>query len=218
MSSPADSLSTQVNFNISDIDRQIQLYIRPDCSAKQITSIYKLSGENYLASSTCLVEGPTVLSVLDMINSRFSKMPRHKLTVDAEDVWAELVSLYKGKNFNPLSQLRFTIEGKPSIDTGGVRKQVYTTVYGQFCSNWFIHVFDGPDNRLRPACTARVRSSGLLKIVGSIVAHSICQDGIGFPYFSLTCYWYMVAGQENGLEFATVEDVSADAAYLIKQV
>ena len=60
-------------------------------------------------------------SVLDMINSRFSKMPRHKLTVDAEDVWAELVSLYKGKNFNLLSQLCFTIEGKPSIDMGGVR-------------------------------------------------------------------------------------------------
>ena len=95
---------------------------------------------------------------------------------------------------------------------------MYTKVYGQFCSNRFIHVFDGPDNRLRPACTAEVRSSGLLKILGSMVAHSICQDGIGFPYFSLTCYWYMVAGEEKGLEFATVEDVSADAAYLIKQV
>lgn len=42
--------------------------------------------------------------------------------------------------------------------------------------------------------------------------------GIGLPYFSFTCYWYMVDGEERALEFATVEDVSADAAYVIKQV
>ena len=51
-----------------------------------------------------------------------------------------------------------------------------------------------------------------------MVAHSICQDGIGFPYLSLCCYWYIVEGEERALEFATVEDVSADAAYVIKQV
>lgn len=81
-----------------------------------------------------------------------------------------------------------------------------------------MHIFDGPENHLCPACTAKVRSSGLLNILGTMVARSICQDGIGFPFLSLTCYWYIVAGEEKGLEFATIEDVSADAAYLIKQV
>lgn len=83
-----------------------------------------------------------------------------------------IVSLYKGKRFNPLSQLCITIKGKPSVDTGGVRRQVYSKLYQQFCSNHFIHMFEGPANRLCPACTAEVRSSGLLKILGTMVAHS----------------------------------------------
>ena len=188
--------SSEVKLSVSDIDRLIAGYGSQECSAKQITCIYRLSGEDYLASAACLVKGPTILSIIDMVNLRFAKMPRHKLTVDPDDVWAELVSLYKGKNMDLHSRLRITIEGKPSIDTGGVRRQVYSKVYRQFCSNRFIHIFDGPANRLRPACTAEVRSSGLLKILGTMVAHSICQDGIGFPYLSLCCYWYIVEGEE----------------------
>ena len=57
-----------------------------------------------------------------------------------------------------------------------------------------------------------------MKILGSMVAHSICQDGVGFPYLSLTCYWYIVGGEEKALQFACIEDVPADSAFIISQV
>ncbi len=52
-------------------------------------------------------------------------------------------------------------------------------------SNQHEKLFDGPDHHLRPVCSAEARSSGLLK---GIVAHSIFQDGVGFPYLSPTCW------------------------------
>lgn len=80
-----------------------------------------------------------------------------------------------------------------------------------------IRLFDGPQNHLRPVCTAEARSCGLLKILGTMIVHSICQDGIRFPYLSPTCYWY-ITGEEKALQFATVEDVPADSAMIISQV
>ena len=57
----------------------------------------------------------------------------------------------------------------------------------------------------RPLCTAESRSNGLFKVLGTMVAHSICQDGIGFPYLSPTSYWY-----RNATDLASVEDVGAN--------
>ena len=51
-----------------------------------------------------------------------------------------------------------------------------------------------------------------------MVAHSIGQDGVGFPYLSPTCYWYMVGGEEKALEYISLLDVGADVATIISQV
>ena len=41
-----------------------------------------------------------------------------------------------------------------------------------------------------------------------MVAHSICQDGIGFPFLSPTCYWYLVGGEEKAVEFVTTDSAA----------
>lgn len=46
----------------------------------------------------------------------------------------------------------------------------------------------------------------LFKALGAVVAHSICQNGIGFPYFSQACYWYMVSGEEKPLHYIRSDD------------
>ena len=51
-----------------------------------------------------------------------------------------------------------------------------------------------------------------------MVAHSIAQDGIGFPHFSLACYWYIVGGEERAIEFVSVQDIGADAASVVSKV
>ena len=119
---------------------------------------------------------------------------------------------------NCRSRLRVTLDNQPALDTGGVRRQVYTTALEEFARNKWIKLFDGPENYLRPACTAEVRSSGLLKVLGTIIAHSIGQDAIGFPYLSPTCYWYIVGGEDKAIQYASVEDLPGDSASFISLV
>ena len=125
------------------------------------------------------------------------------------------MALYKGRNFSDNTQVKITINGSPAIDAGGVRRQVYTKVFQDFADNRVIKLFEGEDNYLRPVTSAEARSSGLLKILGKMVGHSICQEGIGFPFLSPTCYWYMVGG---AIEQVSTQDFPADTALLIQQV
>ncbi len=185
---------------------------------EKVSAIFKFSGDNYEISSECLLKGPTLTSILMMINKRFEVLPRIKQQVDSQDVWSDMVALYKGRSVNCYSKLRVSLDDQPAVDTGGVRRQMYTTVFSDFANNKSAALFDGPPNNLRPMCTAEARSSGLLKILGCMVAHSICQDGVGFPHLAQTCYWYIIGGEDKALQFASVEDLPADSAFIVSQV
>lgn len=190
-------------------------------TARQVTLIYKLSGSDYEAAHKCLAAGgPTLFSILQMVIKVFEHYPNTKYSIDSTDVWADLVAHYKRPMVNLHSQVRITLDngGQPAVDTGGVRRQMYTHAFMDFARNKFFKLFEGPANYLRPRCTAEVRSSGLLKILGTMIAHSICQDGIGFPYFSPTCFWYIIGGETKALQFACVEDLPGDSALVVKQV
>lgn len=71
---------------------------------------------------------------------------------------------------------------------------------------------------MRNYATAISRSCGLYKILGAMIGHSIAQDGIGFPYLSAVCYWYIVGGEEVALEYTSIDDVGADVANAISKV
>ena len=94
------------------------------------------------------------------------------------------------------SHIRIRMFNMPAIDTGGVHCQIYTTTLREFAENKHMRLFDGPPNRLRPFYSAEARSSALFKVFGTMVGHSILPDGIGFPYFSPLCYWYIAVGEE----------------------
>ena len=153
-----------------------------------------------------------------MITKCFEECPVLKISVDLEDMWSDVVAQYKSPAMNCQTKVRIRLDNQSAIDTGGVRRQVYSTIFEQFASNRYIHIFDGPTNYLRPACTAEVRSCGLLKVLGTMIAHSFCQDGLGFPYLSPTCYSYITGGEEKALEFVSTEDIPADSALVISQV
>ena len=102
------------------------------------------------------------------------------------------------------------------MDTGGVRRQVFTKVYNQFAANEFVHLVDGPKYFLRPAFTAQARSSGLFKLLGTMIVHSINLSRWNwFSFLSPTCFWYLVEGEERALDMATTSDIPADAAHVI---
>ena len=126
-----------------------------------------------------------------------------------------------GPNHNSLQlqlPIRVVFNGSPVIDTGGVRRQVFSDVFQHFAENKYVQMFEGPPHFLRPICSAESRSSGMLKVLGTMIAHTIAQDGLGFPYLSPLCYWYLVAGEERALDHLTLVDVGADVRSLVSKV
>ena len=186
-------------------------------SAKQITHIYSLCDNDVERATECLVTGPDLPTLLKLMHRQCSSFPRKRVDVDLEDPWGDMVAFYKGETDLNV-QLRIVSDDLRAVDTGGVRRQVYSDVIRCFANNKPFPLFHGSCQHLRPSCTAEARSSGLLRILGMIISHAICQDGIGFPFLSPTCYWYMVGGLNKALEFASAQDLPADSASVVSQV
>lgn len=171
-----------------------------DLTLKHVSAIFNYSGHSYEETANCLEKGPTFAAIKKMITKRFESLPRLKLNLERADLWSDMVAQYKSPSMNYYSNLSIKLDNKPTIDTGGVRRLVYTKVFEQFASNKFIGLFEGPQNYIRPKCSVEARSSGLLKVLGAMIAHSICQDGHDFPYLSPTCYAYLIGGEDRALK------------------
>lgn len=212
-SDPESAMASKVP---GDIDSLIQIF-GTTLTAKQISLIYYLSDKDIERATECLLAGPDLGVILKLFRDIFRTFPRKRLQVDMEDPWGDVVAFYKGSSQFEV-QLRIVCNDIPAIDTGGVRRQVLSDVLQCFARNDFFPIFDGELPRLRPRCTAEVRSSGLLRLLGIMIGHSIGQDGIGFPYLSPTCYWYLVGGEDKALQYASLDDIPADSSCVISQV
>ncbi len=67
------------------------------------------------------------------------------------------------------SRLQIRLLNKPPIDTDGVRRQLFTSVFGDFANNKYIRLFEGPSNHLRPFYSAEARSSGMFTVLGVMI-------------------------------------------------
>lgn len=187
-------------------------------STAQIKSIYEASGSDFGVAMDCLLKGPTLEAMLNMIKKRFSQFPTTKVHIDAHEAWEDLVAFYKSMKLDVNNQLRIQISGQPVIDVGGVRAQLYTAILDGFSQNKKIKLFEGPPRRLRPHCTAESRSSGLFKVLGTMVGHALLQDGIGFPFLSPLCFWYIADGEEKALQHLNIGDVGEDVSAFLTEV
>ena len=113
--------------------------------------------------------------------------------------------------------MRACLDSAPPIVTGGVRRQVFTTVFSEFADNTHMRLFEGPSSYIRPSYNSESRGSGIFKALGSMVGHSIFQDGNRFPFLSKMCYWYIASGEEKALQFASL-DVGQDSANIVSKV
>ena len=189
-------------------------------SKKQISAIFDLACHDFDKTMECLLSGPDLNNILKLMSKVSKTYPVVKVRIDQDEIWSDLVSFYKTPNEDiSKCRIRICLNDQPAIDTGGIRCQVYTSVLQQFSENQHpFKLFDGPPNSLRPYYSAATRSSGIFKILGSIVGHSIFQDGIGFPHLSTVSYWYIAAGEQAALQYLSLDDVGADCCNFICQV
>ena len=187
-------------------------------SQSQISTIYRLFGHDFDAAVECLCVGPTQEMLLKPVKDSFVDGRSHKIHVDSNDIWLDLVGAYKAGNIEFCRPSRILLDNSPAIDTGGVRRQVFNDVFQAFADNKHITLFEGPPRYLRPINSIEIQSTGIMKVLGQMISHSIGQDGVGFPYLSPVCFWYMVGGMDEALPYVTKDDLSHAVHLVVEEV
>ncbi len=124
---------------------------------EQLLAVYDASGKNFEISMECLSQGPTLNSIVAMLNERMKIAERSKIDVDADDIWQDMIVFYKSPTFDSTRQLRIRLGNIPAIDTGGVRRQIFTSIFNQFVNNTHVRLFTGEAHSVRPLCTAYLK-------------------------------------------------------------
>ena len=105
-------------------------------------------------------------------------------------------------------------KSQPAADTGGVLRQFFTQPLKEISELFFY----GEKSR-RPIYNSDIVSSGMMKLIGTIIVHSILLAGLGFPVFSRSVYRYLATGKtDEVVQNMTVDDCSAPVRSFIEKV
>jgi len=166
--------------------------------------------------------GASLGAILDRMASKLNGAVLH-VTIDEENLLMQALQIYKNPSFDPSRPLTITFDKQPAVDTGGPKREFYTQLlYSIATSDGSILavMFEGEEGRLIPSYNSSVIYSGMMRVVGIIIAHSIVQCGVGFPYLSPVCYWYLVTGDvSKAISYCNTSDVrNIEYAELIHKV
>lgn len=111
--------------------------------------------------------------------------------------------------------MRVIYKGQPVADTGGVTRQFYTQLL-QEISQQFFH----GDTFKTPIYNSNMVVSGIIKLVGTIIVHSILQGGPGFPdVLSPSVFFYLATGDvDASVQRISVNDCSIPTKHFIDKV
>ena len=106
------------------------------------------------------------------------------------------------------------LSGEPALDTGGVRRQVFSEVFETVAFSDRL----GPPNTRRPVFRISSLSAGMMRLLGRMIGHSIILDCQGFPYLSPACYKYMTGNQDQALLLCRPDDASERVQHVLSEV
>ena len=140
--------------------------------------------------------------------------PRIRVSMDDVDDWFNIAIAFYKRSFCSNTSVSTSISGQPGIDTGGIRRQFFSTVFHSNADSFF----NGLPDRLRPAFKASIHSSGILLIIGTMIAHSIVLDGQGFPYLADYVYDYLAGYMDKAISCVTMKDAGERVQFISEQV
>lgn len=123
----------------------------PLVSEECIRFIYRVRNEDLLCAADCILSGPSIKILVPLIrNTVVSSESDGKLRIDeeGEELADCIFAFYKGCKFQSQNSVRMCTKGQPAVDTGGVRRQVFSQF---FAFSDCLCLFDGPPHRCRPA-------------------------------------------------------------------
>ena len=104
-------------------------------SAKRVCAVYHAFKDDFHASVECLLGKVDLQRIVGHLNRYYSEQPVHKIKIDDDDVWQDMIVVYKARQLDVSKQVRICVQNQPAVDTGGVRRQVYSLVYDEFLLN-----------------------------------------------------------------------------------
>lgn len=120
---------------------------------------------------------------------------------------------YKDSKFDARKKLRVVYKGQPAADTGGVICQFYTQLLQEMSQQFF-----QGDTFKTPIYNSNMVVSGIMKLVGTVITHSILQGGPGFPVFSPSVYHYLATGDfDAAVQKISVNDCTVSTKHFIDQ-
>ena len=139
---------------------------------------------------------------------------KEKVKFEEDDLLNDALTYYKDSNFDPKKKLRIVFKNQPAADTGGVLRQFFTQLLKEISELFFF----GEKSR-RPIYNSDIVSSGMMKLVGTIIVHSVLLAGLGFPVFSRSVYRYIATGKtDEVIQNMTVDDCSMPVRNFIEKV
>lgn len=182
------------------------------CSSKNDSHVQYLQGlVNDLLDEQKIVKFKTLDDSLLKLRALFSSEKRRIKVVPTECLEEALI-YYKDGDFDHNIKLSVTFKGQAAVDTGGVTRQFYTNVFDQMTTGCeeIPPMFEGKERRMLPVHNAGFLLSGLMEIVGKIMAHSIIQVGVGFAAMAPCIYKYIITGDiSKTIDFVSIEDSSS---------
>lgn len=130
--SPGDSYTAMDCENMQEQNTLEQLLVifvdTGKFSERQVHSVFDLSDCDFEKSMECLLGGPTIQGLVRLHHNMFCSNPATKFYIDSDDLWPDMVGYYK-TGVNTSKPMRVIFDEQPSIDTGGVCRQVFSDVY-----------------------------------------------------------------------------------------
>ena len=210
--------SCSLHDNLED-KTAVLLGMFPDMSVLQLKYLLELTKGNSNVVCDILLEGLTVSNIMHLWKHSIASHEVKRISLGAynpEHAAEELLSFYKSSKLNPFTVVRISIGNQPVIDTGGVRRQLYSDALIRIANNK--DLFESTENGIRPVFRHTALSSGMFTTVGRVIRHSIIMDQQGFPYFSPACYYHLSGNVDTAISETNMGDVGSHVKHLVSKV
>ena len=131
--------------------------------------------------------------------------------VDQNAVVVKALTIYKDPKFDMTRPFKVSFNNQPALDVGGPKREFFSILFEELTEmngKPLPALFEGNSKRLLPLFNFSIVYSGVFVAVGKMIAHSIAQCGVGFPYLAPYAYWYIVTDDiSKAVGYATIEDV-----------
>ncbi len=143
--------------------------------------------------------------------------PSRIIVKEESSTLSDALRYYKHPALDMARPIYIVYEDMPAADAGGPKKQFFTDIFLELKNNHAL--FEGSNNQLFPVYSAGVIGSGLLKVLGRVIVHSVLQDGPGFPFLAPCIYKYICTHSvEDALQCADVSQLSPPFAEMMEKV